>query len=425
MRHIEKNITSPSATNRVTKVSTLPLSVSLLCLAFSPLSQGQDKHDSKAKVDPNITSPSITNANKASYLAELNTHQRDQISGTIVQTTVPTTRLGFSQDVNQQLADNLLPPLPTTQASAEKPWAPGQPSLFQDKGFDFSVKAESYTGRFDWSIASDMTGTRTPTILSELTYDALNINVMTYDYVKRFVLTQSLTGSLEVSYSKGGISEGTVYDADYYGNGRTDPKSLSASNPTGSDISARQASVSVSRRLSDHTHLAVLGGFAQSSQEFVKRQGVQMISARGANVPAVGTTFNNLDSSYSATWKSGFLGSQITYARGAHRLKLRAEFHGADYYAEADWNLRAAFQHPKSFEHLATGTGLNTKLSYDIAIDKNLSLSFSAHREHWQTRDGLDRVFLATGQTITTRLVETNWERTGYGIGITYVGGLR
>lgn len=339
---------------------------------------------------------------------------------------VPEILEGTNKAKPHQLAQSFLPPAPKISQKSQNTtaWTTDKQTAFQSLGFDFSVTAQAHSGRFDWSIGSDMTGTRSPNILSELTYDALDINILTYDYVKRFTLTKAFTGSLEISYSKGGIDNGTVYDADYFGDYRTDTKSLSESDPAGSDISGRQVTLGLTRALSTQTQLTFLGGYAQNNQAFVKRQGVQLVSARNAGVPAAGTTFNNLNSTYKTTWKSGFIGTQLTHTSGAHRFKFRTELHGADYYAEADWNLRAAFQHPKSFEHLAGGSGLNTEFSYSFAMDKNLLLTFSAQRERWQTRDGLDRVFLTNGQTITTRLVETNWESTGYGIGITYVGGL-
>lgn len=297
-------------------------------------------------------------------------------------------------------------------------------SALQGLGFDFSVTAKAHTGHFDWSIASDMTGTRSPNILSELSYESLDVNIVTYDFVKRFSLTQAFTGLFELSYSKGGINNGTVYDADYYGDYRTDPKSLSESDPSGSDISAHQITLGLTRSLTQSTQLSLLGGYAQNNQAFVKRQGLQLFSASTAGVPSEGTTFNNLNSTYKTTWKSGFIGTQLTHTTGAHRFNFRAEFHGADYYAEADWNLRSAFQHPKSFEHIADGTGLSAQFSYAYALDENLQFTLSANHEQWQTRDGLDRVFFASGRTVTTRLLETNWESIGYGIGITYTGGL-
>lgn len=338
----------------------------------------------------------------------------------------PRTLEDVSQEKSKQLAQKLLPSARDAESSrnANAAWDGKTTGAFRSLGYDFSVTAKAHTGNFDWSIASDMTGTRTPNVLSELSYEALDINVLTYDYVKRFSLTKSFTGRLEVSYSKGGIDNGTVYDADYFSDDRTGQKSLSASDPAGSDISAQQITLGISRNLTEHTQFTLLGGYAQNNQAFVKRQGLQLFSARTAGVPAEGTTFNNLNSTYQTTWKSGFVGSQLTHITGAHRFNIRAEFHGADYYAEADWNLRSAFQHPKSFEHIANGSGLNTQFSYTYALDRNLQLTVSANRERWQTRDGLDRVFLASGQTVTTRLLETNWESTGYGIGITYTGGL-
>lgn len=374
---------------------SLPATIAVICLAHSPLCAAQEPSNSFANVN---------SQNEAEYT-------QTQPSTQLAQGYLPSTRIDIKQ---------------STPESAPK-WTPTEKSTRSVLGagsFDFSVRAQSYSGRFDWSIASDITGTRTPTVLSELTYEAPDISVLTYDYVKRFPISSSLSGSLEISYSKGGVTDGIAYDADYLGDNKTDTKSLSQADTTGSDITAQHITLGISRFLTGKTQISLLGGYARNSQAFVKRQGVQLYAARNTGVPAAGSTFNSLNSTYDASWKSGFLGTKLTHTTGAHRLTLRAEMHGAKYYAEANWNLRAAFQHPKSFEHIANGTGLNTSLAYEYALDKNLLLTLSAQREQWQTQDGLDRVFLASGQTVTTRLIETNWESTGYGIGITYVGGL-
>ncbi|MEJ2682281.1 MAG: hypothetical protein P8176_12475 [Gammaproteobacteria bacterium] len=289
--------------------------------------------------------------------------------------------------------------------------------------FDFAISSENHTGHFDWSIASDITGTRSPNVLSELTYDNLDISDLNYQTAMRWKLSDTLTGLIELNVMQGTVNTGQVLDADFIGNDKTKTKSLSQSNPSGSDLHAIALAFGLQRYLRPSTHLAFMVGAQEHSQDFIKRNGLQMITAGNSGIPAVGTTFTQLNSSYKTNWTSGFVGTRLTQFFGRRQLEWRLDYHRAAYYAEADWNLRSSFQHPKSFEHLANGHGILSTLTYRHPLFDHVFLTLSIRHENWQTKDGMDRLFFANGNTSTTRLIETNWSRRGYGLGLVYRGG--
>ena len=152
--------------------------------------------------------------------------------------------------------------------------------------------------------------------------------------------------------------------------------------------------------------------------------GYQTITWAGG--PPLGS-FDGLDSTYETQWWGPWIGFDMVVnikklMAYIPPLSIRAgyEYHWAEYYAQADWNLREDFRHPKSFEHEADGTGSVMGVELRAHISERWSLTFGYETEEWSAEDGIDRVFLANGATISTRLNEVNWESTTAQLGFMF-----
>ncbi|NNL42131.1 MAG: hypothetical protein HKO79_06515, partial [Desulfobacterales bacterium] len=93
---------------------------------------------------------------------------------------------------------------------------------------------------------------------------------------------------------------------------------------------------------------------------------------------------------------------------------LRIEYHVVDFYAEADWNLRTDFAHPKSFEHEADGHGFILNTGIKFLFNSNWLLNLNLDYQNWSTDPGIIRFFNADGTRTIQQLNEVNW--TSYAI---------
>ena len=89
-------------------------------------------------------------------------------------------------------------------------------------------------------------------------------------------------------------------------------------------------------------------------------------------------------------------------------LSAGVEYHWTTYKAEANWNLRKDFAHPKSFEHDADGTGLVLSLGGGYAFSDRWSLGLNLNYQKLSTDPGIDRFYLANGTISEARLNEVN-----------------
>jgi outer membrane autotransporter protein len=132
-----------------------------------------------------------------------------------------------------------------------------------------------------------------------------------------------------------------------------------------------------------------------------------------------------LDSTYDAEWKGPWIGFDLRFmAREittfAHRFEpyFTYGYHWADYHAEADWNLRDDFAHPKSFEHDADGTGWKIGTGFNVWLHPNWALNFNYDYQDWSTDGGTDKVFFSDGSTAKTKLNEVNWTSYALSLGV-------
>ena len=128
-----------------------------------------------------------------------------------------------------------------------------------------------------------------------------------------------------------------------------------------------------------------------------------------------------LDSTYDAEWQGLWVGCDINYAIDKkHSFYAELEYHWADYYAEANWNLRTDLAHPRSFEHDADGSGVVITLGFNVSLKQQWTLNINVDYQKWSTDAGTDTVFLASGTTLETPLNEVNWESHAVMMGIAY-----
>ena len=266
----------------------------------------------------------------------------------------------------------------------------------------------------DWNIAGDSSGNN-PNVLSELTWD----DVESYQVKFQGSLAIPNIIALRGYADYGWIFDGENQDSDYAGDNRTYEFSRSNNNADDGDVWDASLAIGYPFR-TGQTVIATftpLVGYSQHEQKLKITDGYQTI-------PPVGS-FSGLDSSYDTEWKGPWVGMDMRFRANkrnnfAERFEtyLSYEYHWADYHAEANWNLRDDFQHPKSFEHNADGNGWIIGAGLNFILQRNIALNFDFDYQNWSAKDGTDKVFFADGTTAKTRLNEVNWSSYALGLGL-------
>ena len=268
-----------------------------------------------------------------------------------------------------------------------------------------------------FNIAGTSAGTN-PNILSELTWSDLRM-VQAKAKIETVLYNHLVIEGL-AKYAE--IYKGDVQDSDYSGDNRT--AEFSRSNNKSDEKNAMDFSGGIGYRVNldnnpqilpefDQLWLTALAGYAYDSMHLKMTDGLQTIPATGV--------FNGLDSTYIPRWKGPWVGLQLGGEKKRISGFLRVEYHFVDYYAKADWNLRADFQHPKSFEHIADGgQALVFELEGNYRLNERWSLNANAGIQNWRMEDGLDRTFFSDGTILTTKLNEVEWKSYALMLGATY-----
>lgn len=263
-----------------------------------------------------------------------------------------------------------------------------------------------------FAIASDITGTQTPNILSELKWQVPMLELRLdagWTHASGF----TLAGRFASAHAVGG---GRVRDSDYLLDDRAGEFSRSHADPDESKANDASLGAGWRFRLGPRAEVAALAGYALHRQEFRMQHGRQVVSAPPMNVPL--GPFPGLDSHYSPEWRGPWLGLE-----GSARLGERLALHGALKYlrlrfrAEADWNLRSDFAHPVSFRHRGDGDGWEARLGarWRLAAGQELSLDFM--RRRFDIEDGIDTTLFAGGAISTIRLNEARTDAWSLGLG--------
>ena len=279
---------------------------------------------------------------------------------------------------------------------------------------DFTFSAGYRVDDLDWNIAGDVNGNN-PNVLSELTWD----DVESYQLKLQGSIVWPNTIAIRGYANYGWIFDGDNQDSDYLGDNRTFEFSRSI-NSTDDDY-VWDASLAVGYPL--RFGRIVLGtltpllGYSYHEQKLNITDGNQTIPDLGP--------FPGLDSTYDAEWKGPWIGFDLRFkAREittfAHRFEpyFTYGYHWADYHAEADWNLRDDFAHPKSFEHDADGTGWKIGTGFNVWLHPNWALNFNYDYQDWSIDGGTDKVFFSDGSTAKTKLNEVNWTSYALSLGV-------
>lgn len=277
------------------------------------------------------------------------------------------------------------------------------------------------TAEFDWSIAGNLNGT-SPNVLSELTWDKLNIWYYAFDGEYQFDNGWLLKGR----YQGGEVVSGDNQDSDYLGNNRTLEFSRS-NNETGGYTTDINLALGYRTLLFNDSHNLLISvapyvGYFYNQQHLEVTNGYQSVSAFGFPVP-VGP-IAGLDSYFETRWRGPFVGFELAILGKKNTLAASFEYHKADYYGYGNWNLRSDFEQPKSFEHSADGRGIKAKLTFtrkiNIFHNNPFELSLETGVEKWRTKSGIDQTNLADGRRLKTRLNETSWQSAFVGLGLRY-----
>jgi hypothetical protein len=266
----------------------------------------------------------------------------------------------------------------------------------------------------DWNIAGTIFG-QYVNVLSELEWE--DIESYQVKFEGRFVIPKIIAFRGIADY--GWIYDGEVQDSDYLGDNRT--LEFSRSNNSADDGNVWDVSLAVGYPIRAGRNvigtITPLVGYSYHEQNLTMTDGFQTIPPFGS--------FPGLDSRYETEWKGPWIGFDLNfkaaeYKSFAHRFEtfFSYEYHWADYDAEADWNLRDDFKHPKSFTHDADGNGWIIRAGFNFVLHRNVALNFNYDYQDWSTDDGTDKIFFADGTTSKTKLNEVNWTSYSLGLGL-------
>jgi hypothetical protein len=279
---------------------------------------------------------------------------------------------------------------------------------------DFTFNAGYRVDNLDWNIAGNDNGNN-PNVLSELTWD----DVESYQVKFQGSVVWPNIIAIRGYANYGWIFDGDNQDSDYWEDNRT--LEFSRSNNSTDDDNVWDASLAIGYPIRfGQTVLGTLTpllGYSYHEQNLNITDGHQTIPNLGP--------FPGLDSSYDTEWYGPWIGFDLRFKAKeittfAHRFEtyVTYEYHWADYYAEANWNLREVFAHPKSFEHDADGNGWKIGAGFNLWFHRNWALNFNYDYQDWSTDGGTDKVFFSDGRTEVTRLNEVNWTSYALSLGV-------
>ncbi len=279
---------------------------------------------------------------------------------------------------------------------------------------DFTFSAGYRVDDLDWNIAGDINGNN-PNVLSELTWE----DVESYQLKFQGSVVWPNIIAFKGYTNYGWIVDGDNQDSDYLGDNRT--LEFSRSKNSTDDDYVWDASLAIGYPL--RFGRAVVGtitpllGYSYHEQNLNITDGNQILPDLGP--------FPGLDSSYDTEWQGPWIGFDLRFKAKeittfAHRFEtyFTYEYHWADYTAEADWNLRDDFAHPKSFEHDADGNGWKIGVGFNLWLHRNWALNFNYDYQDWSTDGGIDKVFFSDGSTVKTKLNQVNWTSYALSLGI-------
>lgn len=275
----------------------------------------------------------------------------------------------------------------------------------------FDVNTGYRTDNVNWNIASDLSGTATPNIVSELKWETLRIAQLS----SGLQVTGSNGLHFRATADYGWIYDGHNQDSDYLGNNRTLEFSRTNNDATGDNV--RDLSLALGYRFQyvqdmTPTYLIPLVGYSRHEQNLRITNANQVIPATGS-VPG-------LNSTYQSRWEGRWIGIEfLTNATRDVNAYFRLEHHWADYTAEANWNLRADLEHPRSFEQEANGTGNILSFGFlSVPKSSRWSIRVGLDFQRWSTDPGVNRAYFTDGTIGATRLNSVEWKSWALSLGL-------
>ena len=248
---------------------------------------------------------------------------------------------------------------------------------------NISASSGLFTQNFSWSVAGNYAG-QNPNIYSELNWDKIKGQVYCIDVEYRFRKKFFVAGSSKY----GGIKSGSITDADYKSDNRTDRSYYAQFSSGNSNLFNTNLSVGY---VLIHKRKFILDaslGYGYQTESLNIRPGKEDSS--------IITT--GLNSSYAITISGPHLGMHIQYnLTEKFSIGFLVRLQLLNYDGKADWNLATNFQHPVSFRQLATGYQLNNELRLGYVLNKNLKLFLSLENDHLKTSSGDDVLYKSSG----------------------------
>lgn len=275
--------------------------------------------------------------------------------------------------------------------------------------------------QLDWNIAGDASGAN-PNVLSELTWDDLKISQLQLagqlELAGVPLIQKNVLILADVAFGK--IWSGTVQDSDYDGDDRTDETSRSVGDADSgftADISGAFGPIFKFDRVTG-LHVTPLIGYGFNMQAVTMTNGEQVVAGSGTRELGY---IPGLDSTYTAYWYGPWLGTTVDYRFNEKlMLALGFEYHWVNFFAQADWNLRTEFEHPVSFEHEGTGSGIVWDINGAYHLNEKWKWTVSTLFQDWSIKNGTDRTFLSDGSVGKTRLNQVNWKSYAVMTGLCY-----
>lgn len=272
-----------------------------------------------------------------------------------------------------------------------------------------------------FNIAGTLAGTD-PNVLSELEWYDMQVTHVVVDVEYPFRDRWRFGAKFDYGY----IADGSARDYDYLADNRQGLFSLSKADVHGKQSFEGSVFVGFAFNWAFEIPMWRIGetnrarsfasviewvphiGYTTYKTEVEFVDGVQLVPDLGA--------FEGLDSSYDSEWRGAFVGFDLSIrlVRDLYWLSTVNYYPDVNYTADAQWNLRADFEQPRSFSHSAdaTGTHVRSGLEWQFANNKTLSLMYQDTQ--FETDAGVDEVFTVFGVSLFTRLNEANWKSHGY-----------
>lgn len=294
-------------------------------------------------------------------------------------------------------------------------------------GADVGYRSDS----LDWNIGGFLTNFGFVDVLSELTWEDLDIyqvkvrGEVELGKIKTTWLPNYFRGYADYGWILGGENQ----DSDWAGDNRT--LEFSRSNNGADDGDVYDLSIAAGRNFvigDSDFRWAPLIGYSYHEQNLKIVDGKQTLFDKSIvaainNIPVsevVDPDLTGLNSTYDTEWWGVWYGIDLEYQPNPEfRVLGSFEYHFAEFYAVANWNLRDDFAHPRSFEHEGDGQGILLALSGEYMFSESWSATLGFDYADWKVDDGVDRVFLASGPIAQARLNEVNWESFSVTTGMT------